>query len=81
MKMQLAAILETVTFQRAADEAKALVSVDVMNSDRLAPELGLALAHEKGVHTAFKILRALTLPVTKHDSVRPKMITSPKPTK
>ena len=80
MQMQLAAILETATFQRAMEETKALVSVDI-NSGRLAPELAIALAHEKGVHTAFKILLALTKPVIRQDSVRPKMITSPKPTK
>lgn len=58
---ELNAFLDSDLFRRVKEEVLALASINI-NEDRLAPETAIALAHEKGVSTAFNLLRQVSMP-------------------
>ena len=69
---QQAALLELLNsdlFKRATEEVLLLSDSPVNGLG--APEAGIALAQEKGVRQAFRLLRGLTTPVIHRDAPRP----------
>lgn len=59
-RVELAKILDSDLFQRAEHEVLLVMDGPIYNL--AAPEQGMQLAVEKGVRTAFRQLRKLTLP-------------------